>query len=180
MNQFRLGEFHACIYVNIDIYLIKFILQVDYLCILVLKNSSYVEVRLSLPSATWGRMNLGPTEKRPEASKQVTAWKARTKGNTASWRACATWAELGTGCTAGACGGMFRRISTSYSFHSFPSAAQTNDLRTKQNNEVIKNKPRGLSQHNKIDYLNTWRIMRSFITFLLTVGIWCIFHCLFV
>ena len=52
MNQFRLGEFHACTYVNIDIYLIKFILQVDYLCILVLKNSSYVEVRLSFPSAT--------------------------------------------------------------------------------------------------------------------------------
>lgn len=146
--------------VNIDTHLIEFILQVDYLCVLLLKNSSYVEVRFSLPSATWGRVNLGPAEKRPEASEQVTAWKTRTASNTASRWACATWTELGTGCTAGACRGMLRRVSTSFSFDSFPSAAQTNDLMTKSNKEDIKKKPRGLSQHDESDYLKTWRIMR--------------------
>ena len=52
-----------------DTHLIQFILQVDYLCIFVLQNTSNVEVGLGLLSATRGRVNLGPAEKRPEASK---------------------------------------------------------------------------------------------------------------
>ena len=69
---------------NIDAHLAQFILQVDNLCIFVLKNTTDVKVRLALPSVTRGRVNLGPAEKRAEAGKQVTARETRTTGNTAS------------------------------------------------------------------------------------------------
>lgn len=69
---------------EIDTHLAQLILQVDYFCFSVLKNTTDVKVSLALPSTTRARVNLGPAEKRPETGKQVTTRKTRTTGNTAS------------------------------------------------------------------------------------------------
>ena len=62
----------------------EFILEVDYLCISILKNTSDVKLGLALHSATFGGVDLGSTEKRPEAGIQVAARKTGATENTAS------------------------------------------------------------------------------------------------
>lgn len=71
-------------------YLAKLVLEVDYLCVFILKNTSDVKVAFTLPSITRGGVDLGPTEERTEAGIQVAARKTGPEGNAASRRACAT------------------------------------------------------------------------------------------
>lgn len=82
-NVWKSGEENSTIATGDDTHLAQLILQVDYFCFSVLKNTTDVKVSLALPSTTRARVNLGPAEKRPEAGKQVTTRKTRTTGNTA-------------------------------------------------------------------------------------------------